>query len=146
MVSLIEQLKTTASEEAESEGDHGEDSGIIYQFNYRPELARLQQTARLSELESRLHHLETILGATDDKLTRLASGNKKESLLETAEHLSATAALLDSAQLDHIEGRLSALLQNLDNIKEKQEKLNDDPEKNKMVRFRFYLLHLTINI
>lgn len=132
-MSLIEQLKTTASEQPESAG---EDSGIVYQFNYRPELARLQQTARLSELESRLHHLETILGATDDKLARLASGNKKESLLETAEHLSATASLLDSAQLDHIEGRLSALLQNLDNIKEKREKLGDDPEKDKMVRLR----------
>lgn len=56
-----------------------------------------------------------------------------ESLLETAEHLSATASLLDSAQLDHIEGRLSALLQNLDNIKEKKENLTDDPEKDKMV-------------
>lgn len=56
-----------------------------------------------------------------------------ESLLETAEHLSATASLLDSAQLDHIEGRLSALLQNLDTVREKKEKLTDDPEKDKMV-------------
>lgn len=62
-----------------------------------------------------------------------------ESLLETAEHLSATASLLDSAQLDHIEGRLSALLQNLDTVKEKKEKLTDDPEKDKMVGiFKIY--------
>lgn len=56
-----------------------------------------------------------------------------DSLLETAEHLCATASLLDSAQLDHIEGRLSALLQNLDTVAEKQKKVTEDPEKDKMV-------------
>lgn len=76
MVALIEQLKTSGSEQPESESTT-EDGSVVYQFNYRPELTKLQQTARLSELESRLHRLETILGATDDKLARLASGNKK---------------------------------------------------------------------
>lgn len=75
-MALIEQLKTTAADQPESESGTSTD-GIVYQFNYKPELARLQQTARLAELESRLHRLEAVLGATDDKLARLASGNKK---------------------------------------------------------------------
>lgn len=79
LVALIEQFKSTASEKPESEGST-DDNGIVYQLNYRPELARLEQTARLAELESRLHRLETVLGATDDKLARLAAGNKKGGL------------------------------------------------------------------
>lgn len=154
-MSLIDRLKSAATEQPESENST-EETGIVYQFSYRPELSKLQQTARMAELESRLHRLETVLGATDDKLIRLASGNKKgeklsycffilvdstvlESLLETAEHLAATASMLDSAQLDHIEGRLSALLQNLDSIKEKRGKLEEDPEKQKMACITFLL-------
>lgn len=79
LVSLIEQFKTNADEQPESEG--GADSGIVYQFNYRPELAKLQRSARLAEFESRLHRLEAVLGASDDKLARLASGNKKGKIL-----------------------------------------------------------------
>lgn len=81
LVALIEQLKTSASERPEAEDGAVGGDGIIYQFNYRPELAKLQQTARLAELEGRLHRLETVLGATDDKLARLASGNKKGELI-----------------------------------------------------------------
>lgn len=55
------------------------------------------------------------------------------SLLEAAEQLSATATLLDSAQLDHIEGRLSALLQKLEAITDKKKQLQRDEEKDKMV-------------
>lgn len=74
-MSLIEQFKLDGHEKSESES--ATDEGIIYQFKYRPEQARLEQTARLSEMESRLHQLEIILGSSDDKLARLASGNKK---------------------------------------------------------------------
>lgn len=61
------------------------------------------------------------------------------SLLETAEYLSATASLLDSSQLDHIEGRLGALAQKLEGISKKQPQQDD--EKDKMVYcFKFTLL------
>lgn len=76
LLSQIEQFKLSASEKPESETSTDE-SGIVYQFSYRPERARLEQMARLSELESRLHRLENILGATDEKLSRLTSGTKK---------------------------------------------------------------------
>lgn len=54
-------------------------------------------------------------------------------LFETAEHLCATASLLDSSQLDHIEGRLGALAQKLEGIAEKKKQLQQDEEKDKMV-------------
>lgn len=55
------------------------------------------------------------------------------SLLEAAQYLSATASLLDSSQLDHIEGRLSALSQKLEAISQKKKELQQDEEKDKMV-------------
>lgn len=76
LLAQLEQFKKGASDQPESERST-DSSGIVYQFKYRPETARLEQTARLSELESRLHRLENILGATDEKLARLASGSKK---------------------------------------------------------------------
>lgn len=64
----------------------------------------------------------------------LTLGSLTGSLLETAEHLCATASLLDSSQLDHIEGRLGALAQKLEGITEKKKQLQQDEEKDKMVR------------
>lgn len=132
LLSQLEQFKTNAVKKPESEAT-GDGSAIVYKFNYRPEQARLQQMSRVSELERRLHRLETVLGASSDKLTRLSQLTSKSNLLETAQHLSATASMLDSAQLDHIEGRLTALNQTLDTIAEKRNQLTVDSEKEKMV-------------
>lgn len=50
------------------------------------------------------------------------------SLLEAAQHLSATASMLDSSQLDHIEGRLTALTQKLESVAENKKQLSNDIE------------------
>lgn len=131
-MSQLEQFKASAQEKSESQAE-SDSSSIVYQLSYRPEQARLAQTTRVAELESRLHHLESVLGASNEKLTRLASATNKGTLLETAQYLSATASLLDSAQLDHIEGRLSCLQQKLDAIAEKKKEIAQDEEKDKMV-------------
>lgn len=135
LLSQLEQFKTSAAEKPESESTDNSAS-IVYKFNYRPEQARLQQASRVSELERRLHRLETVLGASSDKLSRLSQLTSKDNLMDTAQHLSATASMLDSAQLDHIEGRLTALNQTLDAIAEKRSKLSVDGDKEKMVRMR----------
>jgi dynactin-2 len=132
LLSQLEQFKASAQEKSESQAE-SDGSSIVYQLSYRPEQARLAQTTRVAELESRLHHLESVLGASNEKLTRLASATNKGTLLETAQYLSATASLLDSAQLDHIEGRLSCLQQKLDAIAEKKKEIAQDEEKDKMI-------------
>ncbi|KAF5272267.1 hypothetical protein FQR65_LT10244 [Abscondita terminalis] len=132
LLSQLEQFKASANESPESQSQL-EDNAIVYQLNYKPEQGRFAQTNRLAELEHRLHQLESILGASSDKLSRLASMTSKDNLYETAQHLCATASMLDSAQLDHIEGRLTALNQKLDSITEKKAKISEDAEKDKMV-------------
>ncbi|KAF2903638.1 hypothetical protein ILUMI_02545 [Ignelater luminosus] len=132
LFSQLEQFKASVNEKVESQTDSDE-STIVYQLNYRPEQARFVQTNRLAELEHRLHRLETVLGASSDKLSRLSSMTSKGSLIETAQHLCATASMLDSSQLDHIEGRLTALSQKLESIAEKKAKISEDSEKDRMI-------------
>ncbi|XP_018320309.1 dynactin subunit 2 [Agrilus planipennis] len=144
LMSQLEQFKAKANEQPESEGHL--DDAIIYQFNYRPDQARLAQTARVAELETRIHRLEGVLGGSDEKLGRLSAATSKGTLLETAQYLSATASMLDSAQLDHIEGRLTALVQKLDMIAEKKAKISEDVEKDKMILELYELVKNTENV
>lgn len=132
LMSQLEQFKNSTIEKPESNTEQS-GSGITYQFSYRPEQVKLAQTSRVAELESRIHQLETILGHSNEKFARLAAGTKKDNLLETAEHLASVASLLDSSQLDHIEGRLSALSQKLESISEKKKEIVQDEEKDKMI-------------
>ncbi|KAJ8985996.1 hypothetical protein NQ317_013880, partial [Molorchus minor] len=132
LLSQIEQYKASINDKPESQSVSDE-SGLVYQFNYNPNQAKLMETQRIAELESRVHQLESILGASSDKLSRLTTATSKGSLMEAAEHLSATASLLDSAQLDHIEGRLGALAQKLESISEKKAQLHQDEDKDKMI-------------
>lgn len=145
LLSQLEQFKKKASEKSESQQAADEDA-IVYQFNYRPEQAKLQQTTRLAELEARLHFLENVLGSNKEKLARLSAASTKSSLWETAQHLSATASLLDSSQLDHIEGRLSALAQKLESIAEKKKQIEKDEEKDKMILELYDLVKNSENI
>lgn len=142
LMSQIEEYKATIHEKPESQVDTDLEN-IVYQFAYKPGQASLAQTTRIAELETRLNRLEKVLGASSDKLTRLTAANSKGSLLETAEHLSATASLLDSSQLDHIEGRLGALAQKMEGIAEKKKQIQQDEEKDKMILELFEMVKNT---
>ncbi|XP_066145248.1 dynactin subunit 2 [Euwallacea fornicatus] len=145
LLSQLEQFKQKVNEQPESNSKQGGDN-IIYQFKYRPEQAKLQQTARLAELEGRLHRLESVLGASSDKLARLATATNKGCLMEVAQYLSATASMLDSSQLDHIEGRLSAMAQKLEALGQKKKELQQDDEKDKMILELYELVKSSDNI
>lgn len=145
LISQIEEYKATIHEKPESQVDTDLEN-IVYQFAYKPGQASLAQTSRIAELETRLNRLENVLGASNDKLTRLTVANSKGNLLETAEHLSATASLLDSAQLDHIEGRLGALAQKLEGIAEKKKQMQQDEEKDKIILELFEMVKNTEHV
>lgn len=81
----IEQFKANAKELPESQAASA-DSEIVFQLNYRPEQARHQQTARVAELEGRIRRLETVLGASDEKMARLAAATSKGKVVTSALH------------------------------------------------------------
>jgi hypothetical protein len=64
---------------------------------------------------------------------RLSLDTQHKSLIEVAHQLNAKANLLDSAQLDHIEGRLTALAQKMDSVNEKSAATPEDAERNQKV-------------
>ena len=68
-----------------------------------------------------------------DSQARLSLDAQHKSLVEVAQRLNAKANLLDSAQLDHIEGRLTALAQKMDSINEKSVATPEDIERNQKV-------------
>ncbi|KAI4461582.1 dynactin subunit [Holotrichia oblita] len=131
-IDQIERFKAQTAELPESQG--GSENGITFQLKYRPEQAHMDQINRLAELERRIHRLEVVLGASNEKLTRLSTITSKGSLLEAAQQLSATASMLDSAQLDHIEGRLTALTQKLEAVAENRKQISNDTEGDEKVQ------------
>ncbi|PSN43744.1 Dynactin subunit 2, partial [Blattella germanica] len=124
-------------------GDSGKSGVITYELAYRPEHAHLTQVSRVADLENRLHKLETTVGTSSDKMARLSLDTQHKSLLEIAQLLSAKASLLDSAQLDHIEGRLTALAQKMDTIHEKSATTPEDAERNQKVNELYELVKKT---
>lgn len=75
-MSQIEQYKAAIKEKPEAQLG-ADESGIVYQFTYKPEQANLAQTTRIAELETRLHKLESVLGTSSDKLSRLMGAVSK---------------------------------------------------------------------
>ncbi|KAJ4442794.1 hypothetical protein ANN_04387, partial [Periplaneta americana] len=124
-------------------GVSGHSNTITYELSYRPEHAHLGQVSRVADLEQRLHKLESVLGATSDKMARLSLDTQHKSLVEVAQQLSAKASLLDSAQLDHIEGRLTALAQKMDSINEKTAATPEDAERNRKINELYDLVKKT---
>lgn len=70
----IQNFKTRSDEAPESQTN---ESGMVFQLNYRPEQMKFLQTARVAELEQRIHQLENVLGASSEKLSRLAVATSK---------------------------------------------------------------------
>ncbi|GLV35925.1 Dynactin 2 p50 subunit [Carabus blaptoides fortunei] len=119
---------------------------IVYQLHYRPERTRLEQTTRLSELEHRLHRLENVLGASSENLARLATATQQHTLYDAAQELSAKASLLDSAQLDHIEGRLTALQQKMNTVATQKAATVEDAEQDQMIVELYELVKKSENL
>lgn len=73
-MSQLEKFKASTLEKPEAQTS---ESGLTFQLNYRPEQAKLLQTSRITELEQRIHKLETLLGCTTEKLARLSNPHTK---------------------------------------------------------------------
>lgn len=91
---------------------------------------QLEHTKRIAELEARLNRIEKIVGTQQqDKLCRLSNAfDTNATLLDSVQQISTKAALLQPAQLDQIEQRISVLTTKLNGISEKLPILNGKNE------------------
>ncbi|KAA0200804.1 hypothetical protein HAZT_HAZT005832 [Hyalella azteca] len=140
LTALIESLKhvknagtTSSSTKAgtsKTSDNETKPSDITYQLFYSPEVAKLNQLGPALQLEKRIDRLEKLLGNDQEKMSRLWSWTREGSVLGAVTALGQRLALLEPAQLDHIEGRLHAVHTKMNAIAEKAEQ---SPEKDAKV-------------
>jgi dynactin-2 len=88
-MSQIELFKQTSivplsKSSSESKTDDSVESGVLkYQMMYLPEKARMQETARVAQLEQRLCCLENLIGTSNDKLSKFSQVGFVISLIST---------------------------------------------------------------
>ncbi|CAB3378752.1 Hypothetical predicted protein [Cloeon dipterum] len=121
-------------------GDSKRLDNSSYELHFRPEQMKLQQTARVAQLEQRLHALETAVGDVPNKMSRLSTDTNNMSLSAAVQFLSRKATLLDSAQLDHIEGRLTALSTKMNQLVEQSSASKEENEQDKKVSEMYDLI------
>ncbi|XP_051173396.1 dynactin subunit 2 [Leptopilina boulardi] len=106
---------------------------LKYQMMYLPEKAKLQEMARIGQLEQRLGYLENILGTKNTKLSTFPQLLKCQGVLESIHQLGAKSALLDSSQLDVVESRISTLISKMDSIAQRKSVAGQDSNREQKI-------------
>jgi len=148
LVSQIELFKQTSiplSKLPESKKtDELVEPGVLkYQMMYLPEKARMQEAARIAQLEQRLCCLENIIGTSNDKLSKFSQNLKCQGIMEAIHQLEAKASLLDINQLDTIETRLGTLIYRMDSIAQKKTATEQDSEQEQKISEMYEIMKKT---
>ena len=130
---LISQLQAVS----ESNNDGGnvksksvskDDSKVMYELLMKPNVSNLEDHVQIAEIEKRLESLEKVISASPDKLSTLSIETNQKNVFGAVDVLNTKLSLLNPSNLDHIEGRLSALLQKLNAVVD-QKGVVEDVEK-----------------
>lgn len=150
LVSQIELFKQSVppSELSESKKtDESNEPGVLkYQMMYLPEKARMQEAARIAQLEQRLCCLENIVGTSNDKLSKFSQNLKSQGIMEAVQQLEAKTALLDVNQLDTIETRLGTLIYRMDSIAQKKATTEQESEQEQKISEMYEIMKKTDSI
>ena len=130
---LISQLQAVS----ESNNDGGnvksksaskDDSKVMYELLMKPNVSNLEDHVQIAEIEKRLESLEKVISASPDKLSTLSIETNQKNVFGAVDVLNTKLSLLNPSNLDHIEGRLSALLQKMNAVVD-QKGIVEDAEK-----------------
>ncbi|XP_011690007.1 PREDICTED: probable dynactin subunit 2 [Wasmannia auropunctata] len=148
LVSQIELFKQTSVPSTKSSGskktnEPAEPGVLKYQMMYLPEKARMQEAARIAELEQRLCCLENIIGTSNDKLSKFSQNLKCQGVMEAVQQLEAKASLLDVNQLDTIETRLGTLIYRMDSIAQKRATTEQESEQEQKISEMYEIMKKT---
>jgi len=133
LLTQIEQLKTknTTSDKAASKSVP-ESSEVMYELLMKPDSSKLEERQRLALFESRLEAIEKVLGPSAEKMSVLSVETNTKNVSSAISVINSRLALLEPVHLDHVEGRLAALLQKLNTVNEKKANLEDTEKNNKI--------------
>ncbi|XP_057321504.1 dynactin subunit 2 [Microplitis mediator] len=126
------------------QGDSVPPTGTLkYEMVYLPERSRMQETARVAQLEHRLARLEGVVGTSDDKLAKFTQNLKSQGVIEAVQQLAAKSALLDSTQVEAMEGRIATLSHRLDTVAQKKSALSADSERDQKIAEMYDIMQKT---
>ncbi|XP_011307418.1 probable dynactin subunit 2 [Fopius arisanus] len=133
----IEQFKSAGIPDKERTGAPGEADGakgvLKYEMMYLPEKARMQEVARVSNLEQRLAKLESVIGTSDDKLSKFTQNFKSQGIAESVQKLAAKSSLLDSSQIEAMENRISVLAHRMDAVAQKKSAISPEADRDQKI-------------
>ena len=130
--SLSEKISSLTAAAA-GPGTAGDPGPGLYQLFLTP--GQELDTARLAALDKRLAALESLVGPEAAGTRSVLSGEAQRASLSGACRLLAMRRqLLDSSQLDHVEGRLAALTNKMNNISEQKKAVKTAVESGKVNR------------
>ncbi|KAL6439419.1 hypothetical protein ACFW04_003928 [Cataglyphis niger] len=149
LISQIELFKQTSMplsklSSEDTKTDESVEHGVLkYQMMYFPEKARMQEAARIAQLEQRLCCLENLIGTSNDKLSKFSQNLKCDGIMEAVQQLEAKASLLDVNQLDTIETRLGTLIYRMDSIAQKKATAEQDSEQEQKISEMYEIMKRT---
>ena len=107
-------------------------SQVMYELMMKPEIVKLEEQKKVAELDMRLKNMEKILGSAPDKVSALAIETNQKNVVGSIEVLTSKLALLEPSHLDHVEGRLAALIQKMNAVAERNAVIEDAEKQNKI--------------
>ena len=82
----------------------------------------------MAEMEKRLDSLQKVIAASPDKMSTLSIETNQKNVFGAVDVLNTKLSMLNPSNLDHIEGRLAALLQKMNSVVD-QKGVVEDAEK-----------------
>ncbi len=132
LLSQLEQLKTERKPAPDAAKESkGSKDDVLYELMMKPSTSAMEDQKRLAVFESRLEALEKVLGS-GDKMSVLSVETNTKNVTAAVSVLNARLALLDPGHLDHVEGRLAALIQKMNTVAEKKAAAEDAEKSNKI--------------
>ncbi|KAK0097847.1 hypothetical protein PV326_013242 [Microctonus aethiopoides] len=149
--SQIELFKNAGGQEIQKDQPKDNDTptvnGVLkYEMIYLPEKAKMQEVTRVAQLEQRLARLENVIGVHDDKLDKFTQNLKSQGVVEAVQQLSAKTALLDSTQIEAMEGRITTLSHKMDTLAQKKSSMPPDTERDLKISEMYEILKKTETI
>ena len=113
--------------------DGGKDSSkVMYELLMKPNVANLEDHVHMAEIEKRVEGLEKLIALSSDKFSTLTLETNQKNLAGAVGDLNTRLSLLNPAHLDHVEGRLAALLQKMNTAVEQKDVVDDTEKQGKI--------------
>ena len=129
---LITQLKAigeakpaavTGNNESKNVSD--DNSKVMYELMMKPNVASFEDHVQIAEVEKRIASIEKLIAASPEKMSTLAIETNQKHISGSVGVLDSRLSLLNPTHLDHVEGRLSALLQKMNTAADQKHTIED---------------------